>query len=154
MSVKYDRKNRKIKRKSNRFIELYLYSTGETKWIKRELTISDILYYNSISTHICHTCDLQGCQIQIYKTRSSSKKNKELTRRFLLKTRRKFRRFLLKSGSFLVVFFRGKLKYSWFFFVSIWLFISVTPLFWIENWMLQMVHKASVVSFLHSLKNK
>jgi hypothetical protein len=30
--------------------------------------------------------------------------NQELIRRFLLKIRRKFRRFLLKSGSFLVVF--------------------------------------------------
>jgi hypothetical protein len=38
--------------------------------------------------------------------------NQELTRRFLLKIRRKFRRFLLKSGSFLVVFFRGKLEFS------------------------------------------
>jgi hypothetical protein len=39
-------------------------------------------------------------------------KKQELTRRFLLKIRRKFRRFLLKSGSFLVVFFRGKLEFS------------------------------------------
>jgi hypothetical protein len=40
------------------------------------------------------------------------KENQELTRRFFLKIRRKFRRFLLKSGSFLVVFFRGKLEFS------------------------------------------
>jgi hypothetical protein len=40
------------------------------------------------------------------------KKNQELTRRFLLKIRRKFRRFLLKSGSFLVVFLREKLGFS------------------------------------------
>ncbi len=55
----------------------------------------------------CNDC-LQDCQIPIYKIRSSLQKKQELTRRFLLKTRKKSRRFLSKSGSIFGCLFSKK----------------------------------------------